>query len=665
MFPSTEPAAVRIAREFREAVNATMDAQMFELGQRWLEIEYALESKIDALILEIQGMVKDGKEPSKAMITRLQRYRELRNQTHDEILRYENYIERIISDGQRKLAIQGLDVGRETIMALYQDAGIMGSFNILNVGAIETMVGYLGSGAPLNSLLQEAFPFAWKGMTDKLVEGIALGLSPRETARKMYAGMSEGFNRLLTISRTEQLRAYRQATVMQYRESGVVKGFRRLVAKQGACMACLVSDGEFYEVAEDFSDHPNGRAEIPGNVILSESPTSLKTLNYNGDIIVISTASGNFLAVTPNHPVLTDSGWVPAKFIQEGDNVLNDGLGDWASDIVSPYKNQVPTLVENMASAFDMLRLGRVPKSAKNLYGKGMDGEIDVVFINSLLWSGYNTSERKHIIDDLFGCGHPGHSFFTSLSDFTAMFKRLFFSTSPFLSPQNYASLFTLSHIGSPQSIGFNDRSLVDFMLGEYACGDRPGKSKRSGNGFFGLSREIPQNNFGFRDHSLSDGGYFSSLNFRSFGFTPKEPVRLEIIRESLVRNVPSPGSVCNTFAGQVIFDRVMQVGIRSFSGHVYSLQTPSEYYSSNHIISHNCSLIAVLNGVPEREWLYGEDWFRSLGEDQQKEIMGSQYFQAWQGGAFELSELRSTAHSDIWGDSPKVTPLKELLGVD
>ena len=333
MFPSTEPAAVRIAREFREAVNAQLDAQMFELGQRWLQIEYELQSRVDALILEIMNAQQDGKTINPNTITQLERYRALRDQAHDEIMRYENYIEGVISQGQKTFALSGLDVGRETIIALFQDVGIMGSFNILNVGAIETMVGYLGSGAPLNTLLVEAFPYAWQGMSDKLIQGIALGLSPRETARKMFDGLGQGFNRLLTISRTEQLRAYRQATVMQYRESGVVKGFRRLVAKQGACMACLMSDGEYFEVAEDFSDHPSGR-----------------------------------------------------------------------------------------------------------------------------------------------------------------------------------------------------------------------------------------------------------------------------------------------------------------------------------------CTCIAVLNGVPERDWLKGEDWFRSLDEDQQREIMGSQYYQAWQGGAFELSELRSTAHSDIWGDSPAVTPLKDLV---
>ena len=88
---------------------------MYEMGQRWLQIEYALEDKIDALILEIQDMVKDGKEPSKAMITRLQRYQELRNQTHAEIMRYENYVEGAIKTGQYNMAVEGLNVGKETI----------------------------------------------------------------------------------------------------------------------------------------------------------------------------------------------------------------------------------------------------------------------------------------------------------------------------------------------------------------------------------------------------------------------------------------------------------------------------------------------------------------------------------------------------------------------
>jgi SPP1 gp7 family putative phage head morphogenesis protein len=134
----------------------------------------------------------------------------------------------------------------------------MGNFNILHVDAIETMVGYLGNGAPLNSLLVEAYPYAWQGMSDALVEGIAQGLSPRETARKMADGMSDGLDRILRIARTEQLRAYRQATVMQYRESGVVAGYRRLVAKAKACLACLMSDGELFRTADDLSDHPNG-----------------------------------------------------------------------------------------------------------------------------------------------------------------------------------------------------------------------------------------------------------------------------------------------------------------------------------------------------------------------------------------------------------------------
>ncbi len=38
-----------------------------------------------------------------------------------------------------------------------------------------------------------------------------------------------------------------------------VTGFRRLIFKPTACLACLMLDGEYYKVESDFSDHPRGK----------------------------------------------------------------------------------------------------------------------------------------------------------------------------------------------------------------------------------------------------------------------------------------------------------------------------------------------------------------------------------------------------------------------
>ena len=65
--------------------------------------------------------------------------------------------------------------------------------------------------------------------------------------------------RALTIARTEVNRAYREANLETMRESRAVIGYRRMCYPPTACFACLEMDGEFYEIGESFSDHPNGK----------------------------------------------------------------------------------------------------------------------------------------------------------------------------------------------------------------------------------------------------------------------------------------------------------------------------------------------------------------------------------------------------------------------
>jgi hypothetical protein len=79
----------------------------------------------------------------------------------------------------------------------------------------------------------------------------------------MMTGVDSGLDRMLTIARTEQIRVYREGSLGTYRQSGLVSGFRRLSARQErTCIACLIDDGTFYEVADEFEDHINGRCMI-------------------------------------------------------------------------------------------------------------------------------------------------------------------------------------------------------------------------------------------------------------------------------------------------------------------------------------------------------------------------------------------------------------------
>lgn len=60
-----------------------------------------------------------------------------------------------------------------------------------------------------------------------------------------------------------------------------------------------------------------------------------------------------------------------------------------------------------------------------------------------------------------------------------------------------------------------------------------------------------------------------------------------------------------------------------------------------------------------------GEDWFKEQPEAMQKQMMGAQTWDAWQGGAFKFDEFATHKHDDVYGDMLSKKPLWELLGAE
>jgi len=155
------------------------------------------------------------------------------------------------------------------VRAAFMQAGEAApSFNVLSGQAVETMAGFTANGAPLRRLLSGVQAGAVEGLRQALVRSAALGRNPRVTAGElmrlanqgMRDGLALGLNRALCIARTEQLRTYREATLANYRATGLVRGYKRLCAHdQRVCAACLFDEGAFYGLDMPFVEHPNGR----------------------------------------------------------------------------------------------------------------------------------------------------------------------------------------------------------------------------------------------------------------------------------------------------------------------------------------------------------------------------------------------------------------------
>lgn len=264
--PANDPQVIRVLNEYRAALDARESALMETMAQRWLAVERGLEADMLALASEVEKRQAAGKTITEQMVWREERYKSLQRQLEVEVRKYNHDAAEVIAQAQADNAALGITAAQDAIQVSFASTGAMGPmWNRIHVSAVEAMIGFAGDGSPLYSLLKESYPAAVDGLLNSLINGIARGQGAAVTARDMANGMGMGLDRALLIARTETARAYRSASTQQYRESGVVNGFYRLVKKATACLACLMLDGQRFENAEELSDHPRGKCTaVPG-----------------------------------------------------------------------------------------------------------------------------------------------------------------------------------------------------------------------------------------------------------------------------------------------------------------------------------------------------------------------------------------------------------------
>ena len=143
------------------------------------------------------------------------------------------------------------------------EGGSAAFFDRLPVSAVQYLVGNAGQGGPVYELLESKYPEAVVTMTDALIQNVALGIGPRQTAKAMIEGLQISLDYALLVARTEQLRVYREASRAQYDSSEATRGYKRFASKSGnTCAVCLALDGEVYKTSELMSVHPHDRCTM-------------------------------------------------------------------------------------------------------------------------------------------------------------------------------------------------------------------------------------------------------------------------------------------------------------------------------------------------------------------------------------------------------------------
>lgn len=333
--------------------------------------------------------------------------------------------------------------------------------------------------------------------------------------------------------------------------------------------------------------HPNC---FPGGALVSV-PDGIAAADkrwYEGNLVVIRTALGHELSVTPNHPVLTPEGWVAASSLNVGDHVVSKSRA--RLDAVTgnvPDHEDVPTRI---AQVFDALRRASgvaavsVPSAPEQFHGDGFDGDVDVVLTDGLLWHTRKASENElgsesELLD------RSGRTVELLRQSSTLQVSDLAdASTDGIVGGSDLSSSLLVSHLGPLQGFG----------LGA-AAGDAP-------SGHASAHRALLDSELGsdllLRVPELVEldsagqpvgARVLSSTELHSFGLGALGPRSGEPLVDKGLADAELGRELYNTLSGSVSADEVVDVGELDFAGHVYNLESGSGWYVADSIIVHNC----------------------------------------------------------------------------
>ncbi len=399
---------------------------------------------------------------------------------------------------------------------------------------------------------------AWDGLLAS-GEAPATASARRVMSRRALAGLAEEVEALTVdagaglrqVTQTGMAQAFQQGQGQNGSPNDIVYKIPRMSAEKHCMRLHLNADGTFrryiYGLVAGNSNigrNPNSWVFTIGPVhphcvpagqrVLAEGVRGVSERPYEGDVVVLRTAGGHELSVTPNHPILSDRGWVEAGLLKEGDRLVRGPRAELGSIDDHHDDEDVPACVEEVAKAFRLLPSSvsyQMPVAAEDFHGDGFAGEaqIHVVPSDGLLRNTTEAALREQIEQVPFVAA-PEESLLLALQSVPV--EALFGARSP----------------GRPGSFGPGSFDVVPFTVGADLL-----SLVESAWGYAGLQESVS-------DESSTDS---------------------EMACQDVFRR-----------AGEVELDELVAVDREYYSGQVYNLQVMSGWYQVGGIITKNCYCI-------------------------------------------------------------------------
>lgn len=573
--------------------------------------------------------------------------------------------------------IQGADIaglGRRDLAELLRDveARIAAAYSVLGsaqLGAVREVLSIeaawasttLGGSAPAESLLARWWrslvvlgaPPAeqWQRQGDTLARRLADAIrdaqasnATAETLRATLGEIIEAARRdaqaLADVSTTS---AAAQGRAEVARANGAV-GFRwHSVLDSRVTTGCAMRAGLLYTLDYQPLGHnipierppPRHWGCLLGDTHVSACGgiTGVFERRYDGEIVILRTASGNQISVTPNHPILTDRGWVAAGLLDVGSNVISSGLGEWVANGGNSNGEHVPASIKDMADALrrsgDMGSVP-VPLSPEDFHGDGRGSDVAVIWSDGDLGNRIYAALAEHAGKDGLCVGHPA-----SHLDL----------------PSHGGALQGVQGVGTPALCGVRGGSVLAPLFGGEALGAQDVCLAAAPQGDASLAQNSHDGRIGNSVSMTDDAGAIASNvggDDVLLGQVKKpdsgHASLLDSPEHDALRDASLAANLTDGNFGPVFLDAITDKSVTVLATHVYNLETDSGAFIANGIITHNCrSILLPLRRMPratDRPVPTFESWIAGLTDEDRADVLGKGRAELWQRGAITKGDL-------------------------
>ncbi len=420
------------------------------------------------------------------------------------------------------------------------------------------------------------------------------GATPASLAQELEDAYDLSSKRAQLIARDQIGKLYGNVAEARNKQMGVRRYFWRTsrderVRQEHAALGLASDQGKTFTYDEGATEDGENPGEpincFPGDtLLLAQAPVEVAYRRwYSGECTVIFTDDGGSLCATPNHPILTRSGFVPAKDVEVGEDVFEAAFQSIQAFGMHDHEH-VASRAEDVFRAAHPVGVSQARRSLPAwFHGDGvLDEQVDVVLVDWRLGLELDASVTQRLCyDALVLADKPG----LSLGPFAQFFGAAL--TSEDRAVRGLCKLLALGFGGQPHAKGlrFAATTWLDAAIDQCSAHHSARDLKVFRDSLHAPLRAVQGDDLIARQ--------LFAIGCRALDMpTRLHAARAQETAQPITVNAEGSGYLGDRRAVKKPL-RVVKKLVREDSVHVYNLQTSSGWYVAQNLIVSNCRCYA------------------------------------------------------------------------